>query len=1005
MCASVLAEQRKASLRAPSSISLSRAFGFLCARERENVLALWRKDDGASVIIFIAEKVFVMRRNCFLLNLQTRFALRAVCLTAFFVLSTCLASIFAQQTLTTATLSGRVEDSSGASISGASLTVTNLETNQSRTIMSDAEGRYRFQNLPVGSYNLAVGREGFATLNERLTLSVGQSIDVPVKLSVKTISASVSVTADVPFIEAARTQVAETISPQEISGMPLNGRNYLDLALLVPAVSRTNTGSVQRFAETSAVPGTGLSVAGQRNLNNGFIVDGLSANDDAADLAGTFYSQEVIREFQVVTSGGIAEFGRASSGVVNIITQSGTNFWRGRIYGFLRNQRFDARNPLAPRKDLLTQGQYGASLGGPIARDRTFLFANFEQTRRNDSNVITISSANVAAINNRLNQVNFSGPRIETGVVPGATRVTNLFARMDHKLNAANLLAVRYSLYDLSAINSRNVGGLNSVSRGSSLQTLDQTFATSDTSTLSSRSINEARFQFTRSRLRAPVNDVVGPAVNISGIASFGTATFSPTARAIDLVEAVDNLSTQRGAHSVKGGVDFLLNRVNISFPGAIQGVYTFTSLGAFLSGAYSSFQQAFGAASQFLSNPNLGLFVQDEWRPRKDLTVNAGLRYDAQFLPDPVKTDSNNFAPRIGFAYSPGDRKTVVRASFGIYFDRISLRATSNALQRDGSKYIVVQLAPTQTGAPAFPNLLAAQPAQLSTKPNITRIDPSIVSSYSEQVNLQIEREVFKSASLSVGYMHLRGLHLILSRNVNVPTLSAADAARLGVANLGRPDPNWGNISRFESSGDSYYNAMIVAFNEHASRWANVRVSYTLSKSIDDAGNFFFSTPQDNFNLRDDRGLSDNDQRHRLTVNGSFSVPKARRQSSLRRFLEGFELSYIFSYASRLPFNILTGNDRNFDTNFNDRPTGVGRNTGRGFDSASLDLRLSRKFRFSEHTGLEVIAEGFNVTNRANLQLPNNTFGTGATPLPGFGLPTAAGDPRQIQFGLRLSF
>ncbi|HKC62861.1 MAG TPA: hypothetical protein VKB86_04455, partial [Pyrinomonadaceae bacterium] len=176
-------------------------------------------------------------------------------------------------------------------------------------------------------------------------------------------------------------------------------------------------------------------------------------------------------------------------------------------------------------------------------------------------------------------------------------------------------------------------------------------------------------------------------------------------------------------------------------------------------------------------------------------------------------------------------------------------------------------------------------------------------------------------------------------------------------------------------------------------------------SKAIDDAGNFFFSTPQDNFNLRDDRGLSDNDQRHRLTVNGSFEIPRARHESSLRHALEGFELSYIFSYASRLPFNILTGNDRNFDTNFNDRPLGVGRNTGRGFDSASLDLRLSRKFRFSEHTGLEVIAEGFNVLNRANLQLPNNTFGTGQTALPSFGLPTAAGDPRQIQFGLRLSF
>ncbi|HKC62555.1 MAG TPA: carboxypeptidase regulatory-like domain-containing protein, partial [Pyrinomonadaceae bacterium] len=727
-----------------------------------------------------------MRRKSALLNSQTQFALRAICFAVLIALSSCLASLFAQQTVTTATLSGRVEDASGASLSGANLTVTNLETNQSRTATSDEEGRYRFQNLPVGSYQLIAEREGFATLNERLTLSVGQSLDVPVRLSVKTISASVQITADVPLIETARTQVAETISPQEISGMPLNGRNYLDLALLVPSVSRTNTGSVQRFAETSAVPGTGLSVAGQRNLNNGFIVDGLSANDDAADLAGTFYSQEVIREFQVVTSGGIAEFGRASSGVVNIITQSGTNNWRGRIYGFLRNQRFDARNPLAPRKDLLTQGQYGASLGGPISRDRTFLFTNFEQTRRNDSNVITISSPNVAAINNRLNQINFNGPRIETGVVPGATRVTNLFARVDHKLSAANLLAVRYSLYDLSAINSRNVGGLNSVSRGSSLKTLDQTFAASDTATLSTRTINEARFQFTRSRLLAPVNDETGPAVNISGVASFGTATFSPTARALDLIEAVDNLSTERGAHSVKGGVDFLLNRVNITFPGALQGVYTFTSLNAFLNGAYSSFQQAFGAPSQFQSNPNIGLFVQDEWRPRKDLTVNAGLRYDAQFLPQPIKTDSNNFAPRIGFAYSPGDRRMVVRASFGIYFDRIPLRATSNALQRDGSKYIVVQLAPSQTGAPTFPNVLAAQPAQLSTKPNITRIDPEIENSYSQQINLQIERELFKSISLSVGYMHLRGLHLIISRNINVPTLSAADAARLGIANLG---------------------------------------------------------------------------------------------------------------------------------------------------------------------------------------------------------------------------
>jgi hypothetical protein len=197
----------------------------------------------------------------------------------------------------------------------------------------------------------------------------------------------------------------------------------------------------------------------------------------------------------------------------------------------------------------------------------------------------------------------------------------------------------------------------------------------------------------------------------------------------------------------------------------------------------------------------------------------------------------------------------------------------------------------------------------------------------------------------------------------------------------------------------------MIVSFTNRAARWANVRVSYTLSKTTDDAGNFFFSTPQDNFNLRGDMGLSDNDQRHRLVVSGSFQAPQQGKEEGLRRALQGFQLSYIFTYASRLPFNVLLGSDRNFDTNNNDRPVGVGRNTGHGFDFASLDMRLSRHFRITEHVSLDVLAEGFNLLNRANFGVPNNTFGSGIAPLATFGQPTAAFDPRQFQFGLKLSF
>jgi hypothetical protein len=310
------------------------------------------------------------------------------------------------------------------------------------------------------------------------------------------------------------------------------------------------------------------------------------------------------------------------------------------------------------------------------------------------------------------------------------------------------------------------------------------------------------------------------------------------------------------------------------------------------------------------------------------------------------------------------------------------------------------VQLAPTQAGAPVFPDFLAVQPSTLLTKPNITRIDPNIEDSYSEQVNFQVERELPGNSAISVGYLHLHALHIILSRNVNVPTVSAS----AGIPNLGRPDPNWGNIGRFESSGDSYYNGMIVSFNKRAG-WGSVRASYTLSKTTDDAGNFFFSTPQNNFNIREDIGLSDNDQRHRLVVSGTLEASAGNTPERLARVLNGFQLSYIFTYASRLPFNILLGSDRNFDTNNNDRPVGVGRNTGRGFDYASFDMRLSRRFRISERVSVDALAEGFNLFNRVNYSVPNNTFGSGATPLPTFGQPTQAFDPRQFQFGLRLNF
>jgi hypothetical protein len=899
-----------------------------------------------------------------------------------------------------ATVTGVVRDTTEAVVPGATVEIRNHATNQLWQTVSDLRGRFRLLYLPVGDYHLSVQISGFTTANANLTLGVGDQIDVPIVLRPAAVNEAVDVIAASPLVEARRTEMAAAITPGEVDSLPLNGRNYLDLALLAPNVSRTSLRSNDRYAETSAVPGTGVSVAGQRNLNNNFVVDGMSANDDAADLAGVFLSEEVVREFEVVTSGGAAEFGRASGGTVNVVTQSGTNRPSGRAYEFFRNDALDAKNPLAIRKDPLSQNQYGLTGGGPIRKNRTFWFANIERTQQDRAGIVTIAPSVVPTINATLDAVGYAGPRIRTGQFSTGYDSTNLFGRIDHQTTPASRLEVRYNFYRVTSENARNAGGLNDVSRGAALDDTDQTAALNYLSTLSSGTINEARAQYTGSRLSAPVNDTIGPAVNISGVASWGTATFSPTERDLDIFQAVDTLTLQRGSHLLKIGGDVLYNRADIVFPGALQGVYTFGSLNAFTRGAYSQFQQAFGPESQFQSNPNLGLFAQDEWRPRSDLTVNAGARYDLQWLPEPIQLDANNVSPRLGVAFAPGSGQTVIRASGGVYFDRIPLRATSNALQRDGTRYKTAVLSPAQTGAPSWPAVLPAFPEGVLV--SITNINAAIEDGYSEQAGVQIERAVASAVSVQAGYNYLRGHKIILSHNVNVPTLTAAHAALLGVANLGRPNSEWANISQYDSLGDSWFHGLTVAVGTRPAAWGRARVSYTLSRALDDAGNAFFQTPQIQNDILADKGPSDNDQRHRIVVSGSLGDGSS---SAVRRALAGFQIGYVVSYASGAPFNIVTGTDNNNDTTVNDRPAGMTRNSGRLSATAAVDVRLLRSFQLTRQQRLEVMLEAFNVLNHVNVLNVNNTYGNGTAPLPSFGQPTAAGDPRQIQLGVRWSF
>jgi hypothetical protein len=274
----------------------------------------------------------------------------------------------------------------------------------------------------------------------------------------------------------------------------------------------------------------------------------------------------------------------------------------------------------------------------------------------------------------------------------------------------------------------------------------------------------------------------------------------------------------------------------------------------------------------------------------------------------------------------------------------------------------------------------------------NFSTMNPRIQNAYSEQGSFEIEHQLGKGATLSAGYEHLRGLHLIMSVNQNVPACVAS-----GNNNGCRPNPNYANNSQYSSLGDSHYDGLHISFVQRPSRWGSYRISYAYSKALDNEGEFFFSSPIDNYNIWRDYGRSDDDQRHRLVFNGTVQW-------------RGFQLSGMLQYYSALPFNITAGSNTVQGTPARPMVNGafIGRNVGSGLDNFTVNARLSRTFRLTEHLKLQALAEAFNALNHVNGVTLNGTFGPGAypsNPLPTFGQVTSVADQRTLQMALRLSF
>ena len=978
----------------------------------------------------------------------------------------------AQSRVTSGDLTGVVSDQTDSRLIGAEVSARNIDTNLTRRAVTDAEGRFALQALPPGTYELRASRQGFAprTLTD-VEVTLGSEVDVQFVLVLATLKESIAVSAVPPIVNSQKTEVSSVITRDQIERLPINRRNFMAFSLLTPGIA------VDRMPQQGASATSGLSFSGQRARSNNITVDGLDNNDAVVGSVRATFSQDAVREFQVLTHSFSAEFGKAVGGVVNIVTRAGTNTFAGTAFSFFRDEslnakdhfeRYDAAGAAIDRvKAPYGQRQFGATIGGPLRKDRTFFFGSVERLTVNASNFVTIDDTNVVTVGGLplgtpAQLLRNAGFAVETGHVPYRVDSDQALVRIDHQLSASQAINVRFNWADELNENSEPAGGLVARSRSGALDSRDYMLAGAHTAVLSARHVNEFRVQVAdRDQVVYSLDpncdgpcrsvDEGGPTVEVLGVASVGRQRFTPQGRANTRVQILDTLSYYTSHHQVRAGVDFNYINNNSLLPLHFGGRYIFSSLTAAqtapfgVTGALSAIQalaagipsryvQGYGTPTGDYPYKDVSLFVQDDWRLTPRLTAKLGLRYQRQFWPATpfqvsgypaqytLPADNNNVAPRVAMAWDPsGDRKTSVHAAYGLYFDSVLttiVGATQIIDGRDRVRTFVAGL-PTSVTAWRSPGHRLPESAAGTYPRLVISPDPGLRTPYAHQVAAGVDRLLPAEISLSANFIYLRSYDQLGTIDYN-PIVAALGAGRRpedvnGVAGTSA------SVLQYTSFGEGWYKGLALAVSKRFNSRYQFVASYTVSKSEDTSTDFQSEfIPQDNgggrddanptglpvgFNPRLERGPSVQDQRHRLVLSGVYVLPG------------DVELSGIITAASGRPYNILAGADLNGDGDggSTDRARGsladpasaVRRNAGTLPAEFTVDLRATRALRV-RGVSAEGIFEVFNLFDRANFTSVNNVFGTGAypaNPLTTFGQFNRAAPPRQVQLGLRIRF
>ena len=938
----------------------------------------------------------------------------------------------AQTSRVAGSVQGTVVDQTGSAVAGATVTLRNQGTNQTRTISTNPEGSFYAGELSVGQYELRVESPGFSPyVNDAIVISIGRVVQLTVRVAPATVQQQITVSEQPPPIDSTQTTEATTVGHERIEESPVVSRNYLDFVLLAPQLSRSNIQGAT--GGKSALADSGFTFAGLRSRSNSLYIDGVENNDEFTGSARTELSPETVQEFQVVNNGLSAESGGGASGPINVITKSGVNTLHGDAFVFVQNGALNARDPLTNETEPpdLNRFRAGLSAGGPIVRDRTFYYVAGEQEGAHGDDSSLISPSVASAINVLLGSGMF--PRITTRAInPELIRTTRseteVSGRLDHHVGEKHSVLLKYALTNNREVGDAfNTGGLIDPSgRGSSFIE-DQGVTGSLTSILSNNALNSVRFQVSTRRAVLRTADQTGPEISIAALVDFGRSYDGNGRRRENHCELSDVASVGKGRHLISFGGDLDWIREGVSAYDGFGAVYTFPTLDSFLNGQPDQYRQAFGNPSTQFQTPRYSGFIQDHWTLTKRFTIDAGIRYDFEHLPAQFREDTNDFAPRIGLAYSPSP-SWALRAGFGIFFDRYLLAAVNRALEKNGIQGFE-QVAYGQAATQIFQSELggsAVTPIP-SIRPSIFTADPHLQTSRSAIASVGVERLLNPNLTASATFLFARGVGLSRTRNVNLPPpilLTPGNAASLGIPNpfpqqLGRLvfpparlSPQFDDIYQWENHASSVYDGLSFSLNRRLANEIEFSGSYTLSKAIDDASDFD-EQPENPYLLRAERALSANDQRHRFVFSGTFDLPFGdagegkKLSGAIAKLFGNIEAAPILTIGSGRPIDPQTGFDANHSGAIpqSSHPLGFGRNSLRTGTQAQLDLRVLKFFKVGEHGKLDFVGESFNLLNRTNVAALNQFYGVGSSPIPVFATPDKASIPRQLQFSIDFEF